>query len=144
MTITEMRELKKQNGYTLEKIVDRSGLDFEIVAKIFSEDDTIGQKEFCKMLSYSEIRSLERVFVQADVNKIAEALGVYKVKKQGEYTLEDYYALSDEQRYELIDGILYDMAAPTVVHQELVLEIAAALRQYIKGKGGKCKVFDHR
>ena len=86
MTITEMRELKKQNGYTLEKIVDRSGLDFEIVAKIFSEDDTIGQKEFCKMLSYSEIRSLERVFVQADVNKIAEALGVYKVKKQGEYT----------------------------------------------------------
>ena len=56
MTITEMRELKKQNGYTLEKIVDRSGLDFEIVAKIFSEDDTIGQKEFCKMLSYSEIR----------------------------------------------------------------------------------------
>lgn len=37
MTITEMRELKKQNGYTLEKIVDRSGLDFEIVAKIFSE-----------------------------------------------------------------------------------------------------------
>ncbi len=35
MTITEMRELKKQNGYTLEKIVDRSGLDFEIVAKIF-------------------------------------------------------------------------------------------------------------
>lgn len=33
------------------------------------------------------------------------------------------------------------MAAPTVVHQELVLEIAAALRQYIKGKGGKCKVF---
>ena len=85
MTITEMRELKKQNGYTLEKIVDRSGLDFEIVAKIFSEDDTIGQKEFCKMLSYSEIRSLERVFVQADVNKIAEALGVYKVKKQGEY-----------------------------------------------------------
>ena len=123
MTITEMRELKKQNGYTLEKIVDRSGLDFEIVAKIFSEDDTIGQKEFCKMLSYSEIRSLERVFVQADVNKIAEALGVYKVKKQGEYTLEDYYALSDEQRYELIDGILYDMAAPTVVHQELVLRL---------------------
>ena len=141
MTITEMRELKKQNGYTLEKIVDRSGLDFEIVAKIFSEDDTIGQKEFCKMLSYSEIRSLERVFVQADVNKIAEALGVYKVKKQGEYTLEDYYALSDEQRYELIDGILYDMAAPTVVHQELFLEIAAALRQYRKGQGGKCKVF---
>ena len=67
MTITEMRELKKQNGYTLEKIVDRSGLDFEIVAKIFSEDDTIGQKEFCKMLSYSEIRSLERVFVTGGI-----------------------------------------------------------------------------
>ena len=85
MTITEMRELKRQKGYTLETIADRSGLDFEIVAKIFSADDAIGQKEFCKMLSYSEIRSLERGFVQTDVNKIAEALGVYNKETGGIY-----------------------------------------------------------
>ena len=45
-----------------------------------------------------------------------------------EYTLEDYYALPDDQRYELIDGVLYDMAAPAVTHQEIAFEIAVALR----------------
>lgn len=58
----------------------------------------------------------------------AEALGAYQAKKQGEYTLEDYYALPDDQGYELIDGILYDMAAPAVTHQEIAFEIAVALR----------------
>ena len=58
----------------------------------------------------------------------AEALGAYQAKKQGEYTLEDYYALPDDQGYELIDGVLYDMAAPAVTHQEIAFEIAVALR----------------
>lgn len=35
MTITEMRELKEQKGYTLEEIADRSGIDIELVAKAF-------------------------------------------------------------------------------------------------------------
>ena len=34
-------------------------------------------------------------------------------KKPGEYTLEDYLALPDERRVELIDGVFYDMSAPT-------------------------------
>ena len=71
---------------------------------------------------------MEKLFVEADKNKSAEALGAYQVKKQGEYTLEDYYALPDDQRYELIDGVLYDMAAPAVTHQEIAFEIAVALR----------------
>ena len=128
MTITEMRELKEQKGYTLEEIAEKSGIDIELAAKIFYEKEQIGQKEFYDLLTYSEIRELEKVFVEADKNKAAEALGAYQVKKQGEYTLEDYYALPDDQRYELIDGVLYDMAAPAVTHQEIAFEIAVALR----------------
>ena len=41
-------------------------------------------------------------------------------KKQGEYTMEDYYALPDERRVELLDGVIYDMASaehdPSVYH----------------------------
>lgn len=44
-------------------------------------------------------------------------------KNQGEYTLEDYYALPDEQRVELIDGVIYDMTAPRKSHQVIVGEI---------------------
>lgn len=119
MTITEMRELKEQKGYTLEEIAEKSGIDIELAAKIFYKKEQIGQKEFYDLLTYSEIRELEKVFVEADKNKAAEALGAYQVNKQGEYTLEDYYALPDDQRYELIDGVLYDMAAPAVTHQEI-------------------------
>ena len=141
MTITEMRELKEQKGYTLEEIAEKPGIDIELAAKIFYKKEQIGQKEFYDLLTYSEIRELEKVFVKADKNKAAEALGAYQVKKQGEYTLEDYYALPADQRYELIDGVLYDMAAPAVTHQEIAFEIAVALRKYIKDKGEKCKVF---
>lgn len=74
-------------------------------------------------MTYSEIRELEKVFVKADKNKAAEALGAY--------TLEDYYALPDDQRYELIDGVLYDMAAPAVTHQEMVFEIEDVKNQKV-------------
>lgn len=69
------------------------------------------------MILYREIRLPK--LLTADKNKATEALGAYQVKKQGEYTVEDYYALPDDQRYELIDGVLYDMAAPAVTHQEI-------------------------
>lgn len=59
-------------------------------------------------------------------------------KQQGEYTLEDYYAIPDERRVELIDGIIYDMAAPSNVHQILADEILVQLKQYVKKKGGTC------
>lgn len=69
------------------------------------------------MILYREIRLPK--LLTADKNKATEALGAYQVKKQGEYTVEDYYALPDDQRYELIDGVLYDMAASAVTHQEI-------------------------
>ena len=79
------------------------------------------------MILYREIRLPK--LLTADKNKATEALGAYQVKKQGEYTVEDYYALPDDQRYELIDGVLYDMAAPAVTHQEIAFEIADVKNQ---------------
>ena len=81
------------------------------------------------MILYREIRLPK--LLTADKNKATEALGAYQVKKQGEYTLEDYYALPDDQRYELIDGVLYDMAAPAVTHQEIAFEIADVKNQEV-------------
>lgn len=63
MTITEMRELKKQKGYTLEEIAEKSGIDIELLAKVFYKKEQIGQKEFYNLLTYSEIRELEKVLI---------------------------------------------------------------------------------
>lgn len=70
-----------------------------------------------------------------------EAITAYQVKKQGEYTLDDYYALPDERRVELIDGVIYDMASPSSVHQLIGSEIREQLKSYIKDKKGECIPF---
>ena len=51
------------------------------------------------------------------------------------HTIDDIYALPDGQRAELIDGQIYNMAPPSPLHQELVMELSASLRNYIKKKG---------
>lgn len=56
------------------------------------------------------------------------------------YTIEDIYALPAGQRAELIDGHIYDMAPPSYLHQKLVMELSATIRDYIKSHGGPCEV----
>lgn len=63
------------------------------------------------------------------------------LKKQGEYTIEDYYALPDECRVELIDGVIYNMAAPSARHQAVCGELFFRFRQYIMERKGKCFPF---
>ena len=56
---------------------------------------------------------------------VKEESGYYVAtkKKQGEYTIEDYRKLPEDERAELIDGTIYDMAAPLSVHQLLASKI---------------------
>lgn len=57
------------------------------------------------------------------------------------YTSEDYLNLPDEQRAELIDGQLYDMAPPYRVHQKLVSQFIQLIGSHIKENGGSCEVY---
>ena len=76
---------------------------------------------------------------QSEMMHIREEVAPYlSSKQQGEYTLEDYYAIPDEYRVELIDGVIYDMATPTVAHQIVLFVIGMRLVDYIERKKGKC------
>jgi len=55
------------------------------------------------------------------------------------YTYEDYYSWDDDVRCELIDGVVYNMGAPTVWHQDVAGEIFGQLREFLKGK--KCRAY---
>ena len=59
-------------------------------------------------------------------------------KKQGEYTIEDYYRIPDEQRVELIDGVIYDMSAPTINHQAVAGMIYLQIANQIRNRRGGC------
>ncbi len=62
----------------------------------------------------------------------------YMEPVNGEYTIEDYYKLPEDQRFELIDGYLYVMLAPTVLHQLIAGEIHRQIANFIYEKNGKC------
>ncbi|MCC8045112.1 MAG: Uma2 family endonuclease [Clostridiales bacterium] len=65
----------------------------------------------------------------------------YACRRQGDYTIDDYYALPDEQRVELIDGVIYDMAAPGFGHQTVAAHLFVQLNEFIDSHGGSCLPF---
>ena len=52
--------------------------------------------------------------------------------KKTDYTIDYIYSLPEGQRAELIDGAIYDMAPPNRIHQEIVMNFSAEIRDYIK------------
>ena len=56
-------------------------------------------------------------------------------------TLEQYEAFPEDKRVEVFDGVVYDMASPSQIHQTILTELLVMIRNYIKSKGGNCSVF---
>ena len=55
--------------------------------------------------------------------------------------LEQYEALPENKRAEVFDGVVYDMASPSQIHQSILLELSTLLNSYVKSRKGDCKVF---
>lgn len=56
-------------------------------------------------------------------------------------TLDQYEALPEDKRAEVFDGVIYDMASPSQIHQTILTELLVIIRNYIKSKNGSCSVF---
>jgi len=148
MTVKEINEERLKRGYSYKQLAELSGVPVATVQKVLSGTT--------KHPRYLTIRALSDVFDEhlstytyEPLIKDRAALYVQETAvkygasrpKQGEFTIEDLEKLPDDFRYELIDGVLYDMGAPTTLHQSIVSELMVALRSYVKFKGGPCKVF---
>lgn len=57
------------------------------------------------------------------------------------YTTDYIYSLPDGQHAELIDGVIYDMAPPNRIHQEVSGELYRAISNYIHSNNGSYKVY---
>ena len=151
MTIEQMKARKTELGLTSEMISKAAGIPLSTVQKIFSG--------FTKAPRKLTIEALERVlkeeknssvggvspYPESSAEKaggIREAYGEYSaLPEAGLHTIEEYYALPDEQRVELIDGVFYDMGAPSMNHQEILGDLYILFRECVKKHGMNCKVF---
>ncbi|MDY4079643.1 MAG: Uma2 family endonuclease [Clostridium sp.] len=57
------------------------------------------------------------------------------------YTYKDYLTFPDDERIEIIEGELFAMGSPSVIHQSLITNLLFEIQSYIKAHKGPCKVF---
>lgn len=63
-------------------------------------------------------------------------------KANVKYTYGDYLTWPDDERWELIDGVPYNMTpAPSRRHQAMIIELSRQIANFIKESGGPCKVY---
>ncbi|MDR1318869.1 MAG: Uma2 family endonuclease [Treponema sp.] len=60
-------------------------------------------------------------------------------KENPHYTYADFLEWDEGERYEIIDGEAYLMAAPSRIHQEISMALSTMLYNYLEGK--PCKVY---
>ena len=131
-----MKQQKKLLKLTNEELAVRADVPISTVNKIMSG--------VTKSPQYDTVRRLERaleinMYVDDSMqNLLAEACRYQVMEKK--YTIEDYFALPESTRAELIDGMFYYMATPTTVHQGIVGDVYFKIRSYIEKNKGKCKV----
>lgn len=96
----------------------------------------------------SEGRNEERVNKAGNEERASEGKKEEEIKyeyepgvESGGKTIEDYYALPEDRRVELIDGVFYDMSAPSSIHQFLTIKLAFSLSNYVANNNGKCLPF---
>lgn len=132
MTLQELEQKRQQKGYTYKQVSEMSGLSEEVVIRALKEQEFPG---------YEVMRVLEKVLCRRDSpDLVREAQPAYAERADG-YTLEDYYALPEDRRVELIDGVFYDMAAPDYRHQAVMGHLFHVIYSYIQKKKGRCIVF---
>lgn len=147
MTIEEMKARKKELGLSNREIAEQSGVPLGTVQKIFGGKTTAPRHE--------TIMSLNRVFIpdyQKPINNSSNIIphpdedgrsnGETRDsgKKQGAYTIEDWDNLPEDVQAELIEGKLYFLSTPMVVHQELVISLSSEFKAFVQSNQGKCRI----
>ena len=170
MTIDELIGRKNELGYSCEKLSELSGVPLGTVQKIFSKvtkrprHSTISALENIlrkRSIRYDEagpdtysmmVRETAVRYGSGDKEKDGRyrseggmapsqdlAEGVWS--RQGTYSVDDYLSLPEDVRVELIDGVFYDMGAPSSLHQIISMQLSVELNLIIRKNKGTCSVF---
>ena len=147
MKTEEMKQRKRELGYSFAMLSQRSGVPVSTIQKIFSGETVSPRYETLQALE----RALTAYVLPETAGMLRESPASFstprkpsedaKYPRQGSYTLKDYFALPDDQRVELIDGVFYDMSSPVSLHQLIAGEIYRQIANFILDGGGRCMAY---
>lgn len=148
MTFEQMLELKKRNKLTFESIASQTNIPVSTLRKIlngYTQNPRLSTLHILEayFLAFYKKEDKESYGIEAQApDQILETGLDYNPDTSkhgpGSYTIDDYYALPDEKRVELIDGYFYDMAAPAFLHQLIAGEIYRQIANFIFDHDGSC------
>ena len=153
MNIDELNKRKKEMCLSAKDIAKLSGLPLSTVQKVMGGvtknprrttmlalEAVLGSGK-SQPFRYETGPETTSVLRESGPDYVIKGIDGSDWDRQGSYTLEDYLSLPDEKRVEMIDGVFYDMSAPTYAHQIIAGEIYTKLRNYISNQKGTCMPF---
>ena len=146
MTIQEMRDVKERTGLSNKALAALAGVPLGTVQKVLSGETKAPRLNTVMAISEALERALDDIEQyrrqlstdpdlsgtmhlredssafrykggSADIPDVIEDAWTRSWRRQGTYTVKDYEMIPDGVRVELIDGVIYDMGAPTLAHQ---------------------------
>ncbi len=152
--LARLRYYKERLEMTYKDIADRSGVPESTVKKVLTGatknprpgtfrdiEEALGIKHGLEEIA-KESPGLRMQYGYAETEGTSALDTIdYERANDGELTLDDYYALPDDRRVELIDGVFYDMVSPSSMHQMIVSEALFQIKTFIKNNKGKCIPF---
>lgn len=162
MTIDEMNQIKDELGLTYQKICFESGVPIGTIQKVLGGITKNPRMETMQKLEET-FDTLKRGYhaygktpesSRSDGSVIRESgsYGSFKIEEtQGSgalkrdfshvYTADEREGFPKKRRTEIIDGILYDMAAPAAFHQSIGMEVYKQIDQCIRTHQAQCYAF---
>ena len=154
MTTDEMNEIKETRGYSFAQLAEYTGVPvvtlqrilsgatknprkatLDAIERVLTGDESVYSG---KAFSYEEKSSVLYTDMEPELKELRENEPEFFSKKDGEYTIEDYYALPEDKWVELIDGRFYDMTAPAPLHQIISSLFFYQVYDYIRENNGSC------
>ena len=162
-TVEEMISLKKKYGLSYEYISQESEVPISTVQKVLGGINKNPRKNTIEALSkffdkYKNLGLIYRAYDSGDDDYFRETGYYYskgrsalksedgsfsgKIYTQSGYTYDDYCKLElpEGTRVEIIDGVIYEISAPSVIHQLIIGEMHIQFYTFIKKNKGKCVV----
>ena len=142
--------IKRRKGYlglTNKELSELSGVPLGTLNKFLSGATQYPRKEtfdaVFNTLQYHTVGHPDyKKSGQKGASCVRDASVAYGASPPAEerYTVEDYFALSEERRVELIDGVFYDMASPSFIHQQILVELLFRIKSHLRESKSKCIV----